>query len=86
MLPTNYSYAQEITLTLCVKKKLSIEDYIDTAIQGLEEYIKKSKATLIATSSNSNSNIKTNSVTRKSRKQKWEEKQLYGSFKQQTST
>ena len=56
---------------------ISIEDCVDVTIQGLEEYIKER---LIAAANNSNVNL---SKKRKSRKQKWEEKQLYGYFKRQ---
>ena len=60
----------------------SIEDSMDGAIQGLGEYINKSKERLIATVCSSNNNRKIKSF--KSRKQKSKEKQLYGYFKRQT--
>ena len=50
----------------------SIEDSMDATIQGLKDYIKKSKERLITTASTSNTNIKTNRTT--TRKQKWKEK------------
>ena len=34
----------------------SFEDYVDTTIQGCEEYIKKSKERIITTTRNSNTN------------------------------
>ena len=46
---------------------------------------KKSKERLITAARNSNSNIWTSKNTTKTRKQKWEEKQLYGYFKRQTA-
>ena len=57
---------------------------VDTSIWDLQDYKKKSKERLIKESSNSINNIMTNrtSITRK---QKWEEKQLYEVFKRQTS-
>ena len=63
----------------------SIEDYVDSSIQRLEKYIKKSKELLITAASISNSNIMTNRKTTKPRKQKWEEKQLNRYFKRQTA-
>ena len=57
----------------------SIEDSVDTSMQGQEEYIKKSKERLITATRNNINNIRINSTI--TRKQKWEEKQLYGFFK-----
>ena len=37
-----------------------IENYVNASVQGLVEYIKKSKERLITTASNSNGNIKSN--------------------------
>ena len=53
-----------------------IEDSVDTSIRWLEDYVKKNKEMLItATTSNSNNTrVKRTTLTRK---QKWEEKQLY---------
>ena len=62
----------------------SIEDSIKASIWELEEYIKKSKERLITAANNSTDNIRTNRTTTKTRKQKWEEKQLYGYFKWRT--
>ena len=53
-------------------------------IQELEDYIKKSKEGLITVASNSTDNIGTNKTTTKTRKQKFEEKQLYSYSKWQT--
>ena len=51
---------------------VSTETYMDTSVQGLKEYIEKCKERLITTASKSNIR-----KTTKTRKQKWEEKQLY---------
>ena len=59
----------------------SIEDSKDASIQGLKDYIKKSKERLITVTRNRTENIKINGKTI-TRKQKWEEKQLNGYFKQ----
>ena len=58
----------------------SIEDSIDTSIQRLEEYIEKHERGLITAIRNNTENTIDNRMT-KTRKQKWEEKQLYGRFK-----
>ena len=60
----------------------SIEDCVDTSTQELEDCIKKDKERLIAATNNSIGNIITNKKITKMKKQKWEEKQLYGYFKQ----
>ena len=69
--------------TLCARKVrglANIEDSVDTTIRTLDEYINKSKERLkqpgkaIATSRN----------TSKTKKQKWEEKQIHRYFKRQT--
>ena len=61
----------------------SIQDYVDATIWGHEEYIKKSKKKrLIAATRDRNRNVRSNRKT-KTRKQKWEEKQLYRYFKRQ---
>ena len=62
----------------------SIEDCVGASQQGLKKYTKKSKERLITAACNSNGNIKINRKSTKTIKQKWEEKQLYGYFKQQT--
>ena len=54
-------------------------------MQGVEEYIKKSKDRLITATSDGIGNIRPNRQTIKTRKQKREEKQLYGYFKRQNS-
>ena len=54
----------------------SIKDCIDASIQGLKDYIKKSKERLITVATSSIDNIRANK-----KKRKWEEKQLYGYFK-----
>ena len=61
----------------------SIEDSADTSIRRRKDYIKRTKKDLLQ-------QPKTTQVTEGSteitptRKQKWEEKQLYGYFKRQT--
>ena len=56
----------------------SIEHGVEASIQGHKDYIKKGKERLIIASRNSINCIMINRTTRK---QKWEEKQLYGYFK-----
>ena len=58
----------------------SIEDSVDKSIQRLEDYIEKHKRALIMGIRNNTDNTIDNRMT-KSRKQKWEEKQLYGRVK-----
>ena len=58
----------------------SIEDSVDTSIQRLEDYIEKHEGVLITAIRNDIDNTKDNRMTI-TRKQKWEEKQLYGRFK-----
>ena len=65
------------------RRYASIQDSVDVSIRELDDYIKKSKERLIKTTSNSTDNIGTNRKTRKTWKEKWEEKQLYGDFKRQ---
>ena len=57
----------------------SIEDSVDASIQ-LEDHIEKHEEVLITAIRNDTDNTKTNRMTI-TRKQKWEEKQLYGRFK-----
>ena len=62
----------------------SIEDNIDVSIR-LKDYVQKHRGRLITTTRNNykdNANINRTKITRI---QKWEEKRLYGYFKQQTS-
>ena len=58
----------------------SIEDSVDESIQGLENKIEKHEAGLITAIRNETDNTMGNRMTI-NRKQKWEEKQLYGRFK-----
>ena len=74
---------------LCLEKKggggfFRIEDSVDTSIRQLKDCIKKSKESL-STAIRNNTNNTRIYKTKITRKQKWEEKQLYGYFKQQTS-
>ena len=57
----------------------SIEDSIDALMQQLEDYIEKHEGRLITANRNETDNTMNNRMTI-SRKQKWEEKQLYGHF------
>ena len=57
---------------------ISIDDWIDETIQGLEEYTKNSKKRLITAASNSNYNLRLENRNEK-------KKQLYGYFKRQTN-
>ena len=61
----------------------SVKDIVDTSIRRLVDYIEKSKETFtIVTRNDTNSTMLNRTII--SRKQKWEEKQLYGYFKRQT--
>ena len=57
-----------------------IEDSVNTSIQRLEGYIEKHEGGLITAIKNDNDNTITNKITI-TRKQKCDEKQLYGFFK-----
>ena len=59
----------------------SIEDSVDASIQRLEDYREKHEGGLITAIRNYTDNTADNRMTI-TRKQKWEEKQLYGRFKQ----
>ena len=58
----------------------SIEDSVDASIQRLEDYIEKHERGLITITSSNTDNTINNRMTR-TRKQQWEEKQLYRRFK-----
>ena len=58
----------------------SIEDSVDISIQRLEDYIEKQERGLITAIRNNTDNTIDNRIT-KTRKQKWEEKQLHRRFK-----
>ena len=62
----------------------SIEDSVDTSIQRLEDCIQKHGRRLTTDARNNTNDTRTSGTTI-TRKQKWEEKQLYGRFKQLTS-
>ena len=62
----------------------SIENSLDTSIQRLEDYIQKCRGRLITAARNNIYGMMTRGTTI-TRKQKWEEKQLYGRFKRLTS-
>ena len=61
-------------------KLASIENSVDSSIQRLEDYIEKQEEGLITATRNNTENTKTSRMAI-ARKQKWEEKQLYGRFK-----
>ena len=64
-----------------MKRELaSIEDSIDASMQRLEDYIGKHEGGLFTAIGNDIDNTIDNRMTI-TRKQKWEEKQLYGRFK-----
>ena len=63
------------------RRLASIEDSIDTSIQRLKVYIEKYERGLITAIRNNTDKTIDNRMT-KTRKQKWEEKQLNGGFKQ----
>ena len=58
----------------------SIDDRVYASIQRLEDYIEKRGGRLIKATRNNTDNTRTNG-TEIARKQKWEEKQIYGGFK-----
>ena len=58
----------------------SIEDSVDASIQWLEDYIQKHDGGLITATRNDTDNTMNNTMTI-TRRQKWEGKQLYWSFK-----
>ena len=62
----------------------SIENSVDISIQRLEVYIEKCRGRLITATRNNTDNTRIKR-TKLTRKQKWEEKQVYGHFKRQTS-
>ena len=72
--------------TIFIKKRdgrgfASIEDSVHASIQRLEDYIEKHERGLITAIRNNTDNTIDNRMTI-TRKHKWEEKQLFGRFKQ----
>ena len=63
----------------------SIENSVDTSIQRLEEYMEKHEGGLITATRNKTDNTMDNRMTI-NKKQKREERQLYGRFKQLIKT
>ena len=61
------------------RRLASIEDSFDSKIQRLGDYIEKHEGELITAIRNDTDNTMNNRMT--TRKNKWEEKQLYGRFK-----
>ena len=59
----------------------NIKNSVDPSVRVPEEYIKKSKEKIIAASSSSIDNVRS-IRKRKTKKQKWEEKQMYAYFNQ----
>ena len=62
----------------------NIEDNVNASIQRLEDNIEKHKGGLITAIRNNTDNTRDNRMT-KTRKQKWEEKQIHGRFKRRIS-
>ena len=82
-------YISEMTLIQYVSRKeggrgLSIEDDVDASIQRFEDYTEKRRGRLITATGNNTDNTRI-IRTKLTKKQKWEEKQVYGHFKRQTS-
>ena len=74
---------------MCQEKKegrglSNIEDSVDASVQWVDNYIEKRGGRLITASRNNTDNTKNNRMII-TKKQKWEEKQLYGRFKGLTS-
>ena len=57
------------------------EDYIDSLIEELKDNIKTSKEILIRATRKSIRNIRPERKVTKAKKQKWNEKRMYGDFK-----
>ena len=66
------------------RRLASIEGSVDALIQQLEDYIEKRGGSLITATRNNTDDTRT-SKPEITRKQKWEEKQLYGCFNRLTS-
>ena len=66
------------------RRLANIEGSVDTSIRRLEDNIKKSKERLITAARNNTNNTRINRIAI-TRKQTWDEKQLYRYFTQQTS-
>ena len=66
-------------------RSVRIENSVDTSIRETEENIKKIKERLIMTSASNNTDNKRTNRTTSARKQKRDEKQLFGYFKRQPS-
>ena len=62
------------------RELVSIEDSVDASIQRLEDYIEKHETWLITAIRNDTVHTMNNRITI-TRKQKWKEKQVFGSFK-----
>ena len=54
----------------------SIKNYLAASIRGLKDYMKKRKERLITAANNISDNIRTKRTATKTRKNKWEDKQL----------
>ena len=85
ILPCIRHYTQRHVDRLYVSRKergrglASIEDSVDASIQRLEDYIEKHEGGLIIAIRNDTDNTIDDRMT--TRKQKWDEKQLYDRFK-----
>ena len=62
------------------RRLATIEDSVNASIKRLEDYLEKHEGVLITATRNDTNNTKANRMAI-TRKQKWEEKQLYGRFK-----
>ena len=64
---------------------VSNEESVDATIQRFEDYIKKKRRRRLITNTRNNTNNSRINIIETTRKQEWEEKQLYGYFKRKTS-
>ena len=78
--PRNYVDRLYVSRNEGVRGLANIEDIIDASIQRLEDYVEKHEGGLITPIKNDSDNTMANRITI-TRKQKLEEKQLYGRFK-----
>ena len=78
------SWCEKLVKSIRIIIRLAcIEDSVDASIYELDDYIRKSKVRQITVTRNNTDNISMNRTTI-TRKQKLDEKQMYGYFKQQT--
>ena len=82
--PRDYVYRLYVLRREGGRGLASIEDSVDASIQRLVDYIGNHGGRLIAANGNNTNDTRTSGTTI-TRKQKWEVKQLYGSFKRLSS-